>query len=50
MVNGAIELQAGSEIIVSMTEVEGTTEKFSVTYAGLIDDVHVGSKILWMTV
>lgn len=46
MMNGAIELKAGENIIVSMTEVEGTTEKFSVTYPGLIDDVHVGSKIL----
>jgi pyruvate kinase len=46
MQNGAIELQAGQNTIVSMTEVEGTVDKFSVTYAGLIDDVHVGSKIL----
>ncbi|WP_413308314.1 pyruvate kinase [Bacillus sp. 1P10SD] len=46
MVNGAIELKAGENVIVSMTEVEGTTEKFSVTYQGLIEDVHVGSKIL----
>ncbi|MGG3155106.1 pyruvate kinase [Priestia megaterium] len=46
MENGAIELEEGSEIIVSMTEVVGTTEKFSITYPGLIDDVHVGSKIL----
>ena len=29
-----------------MEEVLGTPEKFSVTYSGLIDDVHVGSKIL----
>ena len=29
-----------------MTEVEGTPEKFSVTYEGLIDDVHAGSRIL----
>src|SRR3954467_15837288 len=46
MVNGAIELTAGSSSIVSMTEVEGTPEKFSVTYEGLIDDVEIGSKIL----
>ncbi|HEO8420010.1 MULTISPECIES: pyruvate kinase [Niallia] len=46
MQNGAIELVAGNDIIVSMTEVEGTTEKFSVTYEGLIDDVEPGSKIL----
>ena len=30
-------------VIVSMKEVEGTTEKFSVTYPGLIDDVETGS-------
>lgn len=46
MVNGAIELEAGKTVIISMQEVEGTTEKFSVTYEGLIDDVHVGSSIL----
>ena len=46
MVNGTIELQSGSKSIISMTEVEGTPEKFSVTYEGLIDDVQVGSKIL----
>jgi pyruvate kinase len=46
MVNGAIELTSGNNIIVSMTEVEGTTDKFSITYPGLIEDVHIGSKIL----
>jgi pyruvate kinase len=46
MQNGAIELKSGENIIVSMTEVEGTTEKFSITYSGLMEDVHVGSKIL----
>jgi pyruvate kinase len=46
MVNGAIDLEVGKNIIISMNEVEGTTEKFSVTYEGLIDDVHVGSQIL----
>ncbi|HJV31131.1 MAG TPA: pyruvate kinase, partial [Bacillales bacterium] len=46
MVNGAIELQAGKEIVISMDEVEGTAEKFSITYPGLIDDVHNGSRIL----
>ena len=48
MENGAIELKAGQKIIISMTEVLGTTEKFSITYDQLIDDVHPGSKILWM--
>lgn len=46
MQNGSIELTAGGNVIVSMTEVEGTAEKFSITYPGLIDDVQVGSKIL----
>ena len=46
MQNGAIDLNAGENIIISMNEVEGTVEKFSVTYPGLIDDVQVGSKIL----
>ncbi|KAF0819484.1 MULTISPECIES: pyruvate kinase [unclassified Cytobacillus] len=46
MVGGAIELRAGENIIISMNEVEGTAEKFSVTYAGLIEDVHTGSRIL----
>ncbi|MGD6967579.1 pyruvate kinase [Rossellomorea vietnamensis] len=46
MEDGSIELEKGSEVIVSMTEVLGTTEKFSVTYESLIDDVHEGSKIL----
>lgn len=46
MENGAIELKEGNNVTISMTEVLGTEEKFSITYAGLIDDVHVGSKIL----
>lgn len=46
MRNGAIDLEAGKTVIISMDEVEGTEEKFSVTYRGLIDDVQVGSKIL----
>ncbi|MBA2871724.1 pyruvate kinase [Anoxybacillus calidus] len=46
MENGAIELKEGSEVIISMEEVLGTPEKFSITYTGLIDDVTVGSKIL----
>lgn len=46
MENGAIELKTGQECIVSMKEVLGTAEKFSVTYDQLIDDVHPGAKIL----
>ncbi|MGJ5711723.1 pyruvate kinase [Staphylococcus auricularis] len=46
MQNGAIELEKGSEVTVSMTEVEGTKDKFSVTYNHLINDVDKGSYIL----
>ena len=46
MENDAIELEKGSEVIVSMSEVLGTPQKFSVTYESLINDVEVGSKIL----
>jgi pyruvate kinase len=45
-VNGQAELVQGNVVYVSMNEVEGTAERFSVTYPGLINDVHVGSKIL----
>jgi pyruvate kinase len=46
MENGAIELKEGSQVIISMDEVLGTPEKFSVTYERLIDDVAPGAKIL----
>ena len=46
MKDGVIELEKGKEVIVSMSEVEGTPEKFSVTYDNLINDVQVGSYIL----
>jgi len=46
MENGTIELKAGEKIIISMKEVLGTKEKFSITYEGLIHDVQIGSKIL----
>jgi pyruvate kinase len=46
MENGAIELQTGQECILSMKEVLGTPEKFSITYERLIEDVHAGAKIL----
>jgi pyruvate kinase len=46
MKDGEVHLVEGNEIIISMKEVEGTQEKFSVTYPNLINDVHIGSKIL----
>ncbi|WP_249870889.1 pyruvate kinase [Oceanobacillus saliphilus] len=44
--DGYAELVQGNNVIISMAEVEGTAEKFSITYDGLIKDVHAGSKIL----
>ncbi|SNZ11849.1 pyruvate kinase [Terribacillus aidingensis] len=44
--NGEADIEKGDEIFVSMNEMEGTKERFSVTYPGLINDVHVGSKFL----
>jgi pyruvate kinase len=44
--NDSAELVAGAEVTISMEEVVGTANRFSVTYAGLINDVEIGSKIL----
>ncbi|HLS09820.1 pyruvate kinase [Lentibacillus sp.] len=44
--HGEAEIVKDSIVHVTMHETEGTAERFSVTYAGLIDDVHPGSKIL----
>ncbi|MBO0992320.1 pyruvate kinase [Bacillus sp. SD088] len=46
MKDGAIELIQGSTVAVSMKEVLGTEEVFSLSYPGLINDVHIGSTIL----
>jgi pyruvate kinase len=46
MENDSIELKEGQSIIVSMDEVLGTSEKFSITYPGLMEDVQKGSRIL----
>ncbi len=46
MENDAIELVTGQSIDISMTEVLGNQEVFSITYERLIDDVQVGSVIL----
>lgn len=44
--NGQAEIERNSTVYVAMKETEGTAERFSVTYEGLINDVHAGSKIL----
>ncbi|MDC3412634.1 pyruvate kinase [Aquibacillus sp. 3ASR75-11] len=43
---GEAQLNKGDIVYVSMDEIEGTSERISVTYPKLIDDVHEGSKIL----
>lgn len=43
---GAIHLEKGQQLVVSMEEVTGTKEKISVTYPGLVNDVQVGSMLL----
>lgn len=45
-VDGQAELKMGAEVVISTEQVMGTAEKFSVTYAGLYDDVNPGSRIL----
>ncbi|WP_106496935.1 pyruvate kinase [Lentibacillus sp. Marseille-P4043] len=45
-VNGEAEIVQGNSVYVSMEEVEGTADRFSITYPGLINDVHKGSTIL----
>src|SRR5699024_9546856 len=44
--NGLAEIHQGKKVIISMEEIEGTAEIFSITYNQLIHDVHIGSKIL----
>ena len=46
MENDAIMLETGKDVIVSMTEVLGTPEKFSITYGELVHDVKAGDTIL----
>src|SRR5699024_3168830 len=43
--DGEAYLDEGAEVRLSMEEVEGTKERFSITYSGLIDDVEVGTII-----
>lgn len=42
---GQAQLNRGETVTISMNEVEGTAERFSVTYEGLMDDVDVGTII-----
>ncbi len=44
--NGGVDLKKDQKVKISMKEVLGTQEIFSVTYPNLIDDVEIGNKIL----
>jgi len=44
--NGGVNLKAGQSVRVAMEEVLGTSERFSVNYPGLINDIEVGGTIL----
>lgn len=43
--DGEAYLERDSQVTISMEDIEGTNERFSVTYKGLVDDVHEGTKI-----
>ncbi|ADH98862.1 pyruvate kinase [[Bacillus] selenitireducens MLS10] len=43
---GIAELEKGKTVRVSMEEVVGNADRISVTYPGLVNDVHVGSTLL----
>src|SRR5690625_3099584 len=43
---GQAVITKGNTVTITMKDIEGTAEKFSITYEGLINDVGVGSKIL----
>jgi len=46
MKDGIVSLVTGETVRISMAEVEGTKDKFSITYPELINDVVVGNHIL----
>lgn len=46
MKDGRVDFSTGDIVRISMDEVEGTREKFSISYPDLIHDVHVGSHVL----
>ncbi|SDK42913.1 pyruvate kinase [Sediminibacillus albus] len=43
---GEAQLTKGDTVYVAMEDIEGSAERISVTYPELINDVHVGSKLL----
>ncbi|MHA6251439.1 pyruvate kinase [Oceanobacillus sp. CAU 1775] len=45
-INGEDEIKQNSTVYLSMKEIQGNAERFSITYPGLINDVEIGAKIL----
>lgn len=43
---GQAELEKGNTVYVTMQDIEGTAERFTITYNGLINDIYEGAKIL----
>lgn len=46
MKDGKVDFKIGDVVRIAMDEVEGTNEKFSITYPELINDVEIGTHIL----
>jgi len=42
--NGAVELIEGRQITITSEPILGNAERISVTYAGLVEDVHIAAK------
>ncbi len=43
---GKVLVEKGTTVRIAMSEIDGTAEKFSVTYPGLYDDIEVGGTVL----
>lgn len=44
--NGAVELIAGEQLVLTNEQILGNAKRISITYSGLADDVYPGSRIL----
>ena len=44
--NGAVQLEAGQEVCLTTEVITGTAQRFTINYAGIIEDLHVGDEIL----
>ncbi len=44
--DGKILLEKGNKVVITMDDVEGTAERFTVSYKGLADDLSVGDTVL----